>query len=146
MKTKIAFWDTSAIVPLCIFQATSIRARQIQRAYQKPVVCWETFVEAFSAFNRALRNGALTKAKYDLAEQQITALQKSWFEVPPDTKVKNQAVELLEQYPLRAGDALQLAAALIWCKRKPHNRVFVCFDLLLADVAAQVGFTVIRLK
>jgi hypothetical protein len=41
---------------------------------------------------------------------------------------------------------MQLAAALTWCKGKPRNRAFVCFDLLLADVAAQVGFNVIGLK
>ncbi|MBI3653584.1 MAG: type II toxin-antitoxin system VapC family toxin [Acidobacteria bacterium] len=146
MKTNVAFGDTSAIVPLCIFQETSLQARQIQRAFPKSVVSWETLVEAFSAFNRALRKGALTQAKYGLASKQILALQKSWFEVPPDSLVKSQAVELLESYPLRTGDALQLAAAMMRCKGKPRHRAFVCFDLLLAEVATQVGFTVVGLQ
>lgn len=145
MKTNIAFWDTSAIVPLCAFQISSPRARKIQRAYKMIYVCWETLVEAYSAFNRSARNNTMTQVQYAAALRKLALLRKSWNEIPPKEAVREMAIDILESYPLRAGDALQLAAAMIWCDSKPRNRVFVTFDLLLADVAAQVGFTVVGL-
>jgi hypothetical protein len=53
-------------------------------------------------------------------------------------------VELLDDHPLRTGDALQLAAALISCNQNPRRRTFVCFDDRLATVAEDVGFKVIK--
>ena len=46
---------------------------------------------------------------------------------------------------LRAADALQLAAALVWCRQRPHGRAFVVADDGLSDAAEAEGFTVIRL-
>ena len=43
---------------------------------------------------------------------------------------------------LRAADALQLAAALVWAKQLPRKRLFVCFDGRLAEAAGKEGFTV----
>jgi hypothetical protein len=51
---------------------------------------------------------------------------------------------LLDDYPLRTGDALQLAAALISCNKNPRRRIFVCFDDRLAAVAEDVGFKAIK--
>jgi hypothetical protein len=48
-----------------------------------------------------------------------------------------------EQYGLRALDSFQLAAALAWCRERPRGRSFVCGDILLAQVAAQTGFTIV---
>ena len=46
---------------------------------------------------------------------------------------------------LRAADAFQLAAALVWCKERPNRRLFVSFDNALADAAEAEGFDVHRL-
>ncbi len=47
---------------------------------------------------------------------------------------------LLAVHPLRAADALQLAAAIAW-RRDPTRRAgFVCFDERLRDAAAREGF------
>lgn len=45
--------------------------------------------------------------------------------------------------PLRAADAVQLAAALVWCRERPRNRPFVCFDRGLAASGTVLGFRVI---
>lgn len=55
---------------------------------------------------------------------------------------KDVARNLLQAHPLRAADALQLAAALLWTSRKPMGRVFHTFDVRLADAARKEGFTV----
>jgi hypothetical protein len=44
---------------------------------------------------------------------------------------------------LRAADALQLAAALIWCEEQPAGEVFVCLDDRLREAARREGFTLV---
>ncbi len=41
-----------------------------------------------------------------------------------------------------AQTALQLGAALVWCREKPRRRPFVCFDERLGKAAPQAGFSV----
>ena len=43
---------------------------------------------------------------------------------------------------LRAGDALQLAAALAFANHQPGSLDFVCLDQRLAEAAAREGFAV----
>jgi hypothetical protein len=49
---------------------------------------------------------------------------------------------MLDKYPLRAADSLQLAAALTWSNKRPAKRSFVSADQRLAEAARVVGFTV----
>ncbi|MGH9766062.1 MAG: type II toxin-antitoxin system VapC family toxin [Blastocatellia bacterium] len=144
MKTNRVFWDASAIVPTCVHEADSTRARQLLRKYSRQVVWWGTIAEARSAFARAIRKGLLNPNDKQRALQQLERLRKKWIEILPDSDLRDLAVELLDDYPLRTGDALQLAAALISCNKNPHRRVFVCFDDRLATVAEDVGFNVIK--
>lgn len=50
---------------------------------------------------------------------------------------------LLELHPLRAADALHLAAALLAVEERPQGLGFVTFDLRLADAAEREGFAVL---
>ncbi len=144
MRRNRAFWDTSAIVPLCAHEDTSSRARQILRKHKKQVVWWGTIAEARSAFARAAHKGSLKVKDKDQAIRQLERLSQSWVEIAPDRAVRDLAVELLDDHPLRTSDALQLAAALISCGKNPCRIVFVCFDARLADAAENVGFNVIK--
>ena len=42
--------------------------------------------------------------------------------VAPTTRVRGRAEPLLTAHALRAGDALPLAAALVWCEESPAGR------------------------
>jgi hypothetical protein len=53
------------------------------------------------------------------------------------------ALRLLRNHPLRAADALQLAAALIASEETPQTLEFICLDDRLALAARREGFTVI---
>ena len=44
--------------------------------------------------------------------------------------------------PLRAGDALQLSAALTWTEDAPRGETFVCLDARLRDAASRQGFAI----
>jgi predicted nucleic acid-binding protein len=142
-KSNQAFWDASAIVPLCVHEATSRQARQILRKHPQVIVWWGTVIESRSALARATREGLLTAEQKKQALRQLERLGRAWLEVLPTEPVRQIAITLLDSRSLRTGDALQLAAALVWCNEKPRRRVFVCFDTRLADAAKQLGFTVV---
>lgn len=145
MKTEIAFWDTSAIIPLYCNQVPSPESRRIRRKFNQPVVWWGTHVEVYSGINRLLHERILSQKQSKKALEKWEALQEVSLIVRPDENVLRIAVFLTAGNGLRALDAFQLAAALIWCGERPRNRPFVCADKRLGDAASDAGFDVIAL-
>jgi uncharacterized protein len=144
-STLTAFWDTSGIVPLCCFQSQTAQARQTARTYGRQVVWWATVIEAISSLNRLIREGHLTGKDSKQAFVRLDYLRRRWNEIQPTEEARELAERLLSRYKLRAADALQLAAALIWCSNRPRGRCFIGADGNLSDAAEAEGFTVIRL-
>jgi predicted nucleic acid-binding protein len=140
-----AFWDTSALVPLCCFQPQSAQARQVARAYSRQVVWWGTVIEAVSSLNRLTREGTLTAKESGQAFARLDYLRGHWNEIQPIEEVRHRAERLLRIHKLRAADALQLAAALVWCGNRPQGRALIGADGSLLQAAGAEGFTVIRL-
>ena len=68
-------------------------------------------------------------------------MRSSRAEVQPGPEVRELAEDRLERHDLRAADALQLAAALVWCNRRPSRRHFICLDKKLRMAARAEGFT-----
>jgi predicted nucleic acid-binding protein len=102
-------------------------------------------VEAVSSFNRLQRENNLTNEGKQQALTRLGYLRRKWNEIEPADEVRNTAERLLNIHRLRAADALQLAAALVWCKHQPRGRHFIGADGDLATAAEAEGFTVIRL-
>lgn len=142
MKTKIAFWDTSAIVPLCCFQSASQQLRNLRRKY-KVVAWWGTSIEARSALNRLLRENAISQKAFAESIRRIEIQQKTWREILATGKVRIIAENLLETQDLRTLDALQLASALVWCFEKPKGKHFICLDNKLSKSASDLGFSIL---
>jgi len=57
--------------------------------------------------------------------------------------VKQNAARLLRAHPLRAADALQLGAALLWANGKPAHKILHTFDQRLAEAGTREGFRVV---
>ncbi|MEW6126786.1 MAG: type II toxin-antitoxin system VapC family toxin [Acidobacteriota bacterium] len=143
MQTNLAaFWDTSAIVALCAYQPTTLAAHHFARMYPKMRAWWGATVEARSAFARLWQEKELTDRELHYALNQLKTLRQSWAEIAPGERLREIAETLPDKYGLRAMDAFQLAAALVWCKEKPRKRPFICFDIRLAEAAEKAGFTV----
>jgi uncharacterized protein len=140
-----AFWDTSALVPLCCFQPQSAQARQAARTYSRQVVWWGTIVEAVSSLNRLTREATLNPKESRQAFARLNYLRGRWNEVQPTGEVRERAERLLRVHKLRAADALQLAAALAWCGDRPQGRALIGADGNLSEAAAAEGFTTIQL-
>ena len=113
-----AFWDTSGIVPLCCYQAQTAKARQTLRLHAQQVVWWATPVEAVSSLNLLIREGHLTAAEGKQGLRRLDVLRKAWNEIQPTEEVREWAERLLGVHKLRAADALQLAAALVWSSNR----------------------------
>jgi len=63
--------------------------------------------------------------------------------VAPTPRLRRTAGRALAAHPLRAADALQLAAALTWSAEQPGGEGFVCLDDRLRDAAQREGFAVL---
>ena len=138
----MAFWDASAVVPLCCSQPATAPGRRLRRELKRMVMWWGTPVEARSAFARLVREGQLTADERAAGIRLLAQLRVAWDEILPTEKVRSLAEDLPDTHGVRAADAAQLAAALVWCRERPKQRPLVCFDDRLRTVATALGFLV----
>lgn len=137
------FWDSSAVVPLCLPEPTTARLRRIAEDDGALVAWWATPVECWSAFARLRRDGLLSRAGEERARRLVSLLAGAWTEIEPSRDVREGAGRALLLHPLRAADSLQLAAALGWARGRPEGHHFVCVDDRLREAATSEGFLVL---
>lgn len=136
------FWDSSAIVPLCLKERASGAIKSLMKDDEDIVVWWTTYIECLSALSRRQREGVLTSGDAGKARAVLSALAAAWSEVQPTEMVRLRAERLLSIHPLRAADALQLAAALVWAQETPRGLEFVCLDQNLRESSLKEGFSI----
>jgi predicted nucleic acid-binding protein len=137
------FWDSSAIIPLCIEEMRTRTVQDIAKKDGSLVVWWGTIVECYSAFSRLRRDGDLTAEEDSQIRALLTSLADAWTEIEPSDDIRDITLRLLQNYPLRAADALQLAAAVVWAEKLPRGHQVVCFDAKLRDALSREGFEVL---
>jgi len=138
----VRYWDTSALVPLLVHEAASERAAAAFEADPQVITWWGTAVECVSALARLEREGALDAVAMRSANERLDALELAWAEVQPSQQVRVLASRLLRVHALRAGDAWQLAAALLAAEGHPASIVLVTLDDRLAGAAEREGLKV----
>ena len=136
------FWDSSAIIPLCLKEKASEAVKGLMKDDEDIVVWWTTYIECLSALARRQREGVLTSGDATKARAVLSALAAAWSEVQPTELVRLRAERLLSIHPLRAADALQLAAALVWAQETPRGLDFVCLDQNLRESSLKEGFSI----
>lgn len=134
------FWDSSALVPLLADEPASAQAVQLLREDPGLIVWWGARVECLSALRRREREDRLSAGDLKRSNDLLGDLSAAWSEVVPARNVRTLAERALAVHPLRAADALQLAAALTWRRGEPGGAPFVCLDERLRDAAAREGF------
>ena len=134
-----AFWDSSALVPLCVHQSLTQRAVLLYRKHEI-VVWWAAPVEIASALARLARMSHITPADYAKARKLAADLGDKWSAIQPSESIRATAMRMVDRYDLRAADSLQLAAALEWCGGTPQRRVFLAADQKLREAALLAGF------
>ena len=138
------FWDASAIVPLVMAEPTTKTVQALAANDPVMLVWWASEVECASAIARLERDGALDESAVGQAFERLKHLATGWHEVDPSDMIRETAVRFLRVHPLRAADALQLAAAFIAADRRPSSLDVVTLDDRLAAAARREGFTLIE--
>lgn len=105
------------------------------------LVWWGTSVECISALARLEREGVMSPRDVSMALARLRALAQAWHEVQPHERVRARAERLLRVHPLRAADALQLAAAIEAAEGSPTG--FVCLDRRLGEAASREDLVLI---
>jgi predicted nucleic acid-binding protein len=136
------FWDSSAVVPLLVAEARSDAITTLLAGDAEPVIWWATPLECQSAIRRRHREQPWSAAGLADATERLRLVVQHADTIAPTDDLRRRAGRLLAFHPLSAADALQLAAALIWCEEQPHGEGFVTLDARLADAAANEGFVI----
>ncbi|HYO46839.1 MAG TPA: type II toxin-antitoxin system VapC family toxin [Gemmatimonadota bacterium] len=134
------FWASSGIVPLLVEEDPSRAALELLGSDPSIVVWWATPTECVSALARREREGELTALEFTESLKRLDALTAAWQEVAPVEPVRATARRMLRVHPLRAADALQLAAAAIVAEGAPTTLEVVTLDERLAAAAHKEGF------
>jgi predicted nucleic acid-binding protein len=134
----------SALVPLVLRESKSPAAREALIADAEIIVWWATPIECTSAIARAEREGRLDAAGLADALAGLRLLRSGWSEIDASARLREVAERLTRVHPLRASDALQLAAATAAAEGSPSALPFVTLDDRLALAADREGFSVIR--
>ena len=137
------FWDASAIVPLLVAERTTGRLQAVAQRDPDMLAWWGSAVECASALARLERDAALDAKAAELAFRRLTQIADAWHEIEPGELVRESAVRFLRVHPLRAADALQLAAAFVAAERRPASLQVVTLDERLADAMRKEGFALV---
>jgi predicted nucleic acid-binding protein len=109
----VKFWDSSAIIPLCLKEPASETVIRPLKSDEDIIVWWITRVECLFALSRRRRERKLSLHAEVEAKAILSVLSGEWSEVQPSELVRQRAERLLQVHPLRAADSFQLAAALV---------------------------------
>ena len=137
------FWDTSAVIPLVVDEPATAPLRAVWKRDSDMVVWWGTSVECASALTRVGRDGVLPDREVDVARDLLRTLASSWTEVLPTEGAREHAGRILLRHSLRAADALQIGAAMVWAGDRPRGHPFCTRDARLAEAARLEGFRVV---
>ncbi len=136
------FWDSSALVPLVVTEPQSATVDALLAQDPETAVWWASRVECASALGRLERSSGINEATAH-AYRRLGQLSDDWVEIPPSERLRDLAVRSVRIHDLRAGDALQLAAALVASEERPATLDLVTLDDRLALAARREGFQVL---
>ena len=140
------FWDASAIVPLLVAETSSRRLQALAEQDADMLVWWASRVECVSALVRRERDGGLDARALEIALERLHQFADGWHEIDPSDVIRDAAIRFLRVHPLRAADALQLAAAFLAAELRPASLTVVTLDERFALAARKEGFPVVDLS
>lgn len=137
------FWDASALVPLLVDEPSTRPLQALATNDPAMLVWWGTEVECASAVARLEREGTLDDRGAGSAFKRLAELAAAWHEVDANDALRETAVRFLRVHPLRASDAVQLAAAFLAAERRPATLDIVALDDRLRSAAQKEGFAIV---
>ena len=140
------FLDSSALVKRYVSETGSVWVQQITAPQTGNLlfIARITWVEVISAFARRQREGSLTSADVALVIQTFRSdLNTQYQVIELDAKLAVSAGQLVNQYPLRAYDAVQLASVLriqpAFATTQSTSLIFLTADNRNSAIAGALG-------
>lgn len=132
----IAYFDTSALVPLLINESGSDRAGTLWDRAERLVSVRLVEVEACAALAHAQRLGRITRRELRTSRRELDELLDQVDIVDIDEELAGRAGDLAEERALRAYDAVHLAAVE---RVDDADTVLVAGDRALLNAAEALG-------
>ncbi len=129
----IAYFDTSAVVPLLVAEVGSLRAWRLWADADRVLSVRLVYPEGRAALAQAERLGRLTRHQLRAAVAALEARCDQLDIVEIDADLARSAGELAEQHALRGYDAVHLAAAV---RIRQPDLVVVAGDVALLTAAS----------
>ena len=146
---NIYFLDSSALIKRYVVESGSpwIKTLTDSQTGNSLLLVRITWVEVLSAFARRQREGGITAAEVAALIAKFRSEFNSRYRIiEVDLPLVERAGELIVQYPLRAYDAVQLAAALrvqsVLTSIPETQLIFVSADNRLLDIAQSAGLAI----
>ncbi len=139
----IAYFDTSAFVPLSIEEPASQAAQDLWDAADRVVSVRLIYPETRAAIAMAHRMGRLTTAQARTAVTRTEELIPQLDVIELTADLARHAGDLAERMALRGYDAVHLAAA---SSLREDDHVVVATDLALRSAATASGLTTANLR
>ena len=140
------FLDSSALVKRYISETGSAWVQQITDPQTGNLlfIARITWVEVISAFARRQREGSLTSADFAQVIHEFRSdLNTQYQVIELDATLAERAGQLVNQYPLRAYDAVQLASVLLlqpaFATTQSTQLIFLTADDRLSAIAIALG-------
>ena len=138
----IAYFDTSAIVPLIVEEAGSDEARSRWRAAAGVTSARVVYAEGRAALAAAARLGRLSADQLRSALGELVSRYEELHVVEISDRLVRRAGALAQEHALRGYDSIHLAAAEL--ARDDEAFVFVAGDGGLCAAAERIGLEVVR--
>ncbi len=138
----IAYFDTSAVVPLLIVESGSARAASLWDSADRVVSVRLVYPETRAALAQAERLGRITARNLRNAVASFDSVFEELDLVEIDDPLARRAGELAEAHRLRGYHAVHLAAA---DRIRDPNVVVIAGDAALLGAATAEGMTVAEL-
>ena len=135
----IAYFDTSALIPLLIEEPGSVRAGRVWDAAEHVTSVRLIYTEARAALAQAARSGRLASSDLTVAIDLLEGLYDQLDLLEVDDVLVRRAGDLAQHHPLRGYDALHLAAAE---RVRSDTTILVAGDHDLCTAAGALGIAV----
>jgi uncharacterized protein len=135
----IAYFDTSAIIPLIINEPSTDRCGRVWNDSSRVVSVRLLYPEARAALAKAERMGRLSASQRDAAVVELESIISEVDHIEVTEVLARRAGELAQAHGLRGYDAMHLAAALAVVD---NDVVLITGDSDLAKAANSIGIAV----
>ncbi len=135
----IAYFDTSAIIPLIVKEPSSERCNRVWNESSRVVSVRLLYPEARSALAKAERMGRLSAQQREAAIVELETIISEVDHIEVTEALAHRAGELAQAHGLRGYDAVHLAAA---SAVADSDVVLVTGDSDLANAANSIGIAV----